>query len=241
MGEWGSPRSETRSKDELGQAAEQVQKVLTNVAKMKQLLKELGSGKDDRAIRKQMTMIRAETTELSRGIKKCLQKKPAPEDRTRHEKLGSQFNVVLRDFEAVSSDSLVKEKELFHDQETGRSHTDDSGAQLLVQAKGSTQITADDVLLKQEQEREIQRLESDLVALHECFLDMKALVDVQQESIDVIEGNIAQVVVSTQEANKELTKASDYQKSSRKKMCCLMIAILIIGAIVLVVFLTKKK
>eukprot|EP00002_Diphylleia_rotans_P005288 TRINITY_DN14413_c0_g1_i1.p1 TRINITY_DN14413_c0_g1~~TRINITY_DN14413_c0_g1_i1.p1 ORF type:complete len:238 (+),score=57.95 TRINITY_DN14413_c0_g1_i1:44-757(+) len=237
MGDW-EDSSNVKRKDPLEKCADDVQAVLQCVSRLKQLHNELGSGRNDRSVRKQMAQVRSDATERCRRVKQTLQTRPASQDKARHEKISSQFNVVLRDFEKVSNDSLMKEKQLYQDQALGQSAPENDGLQLMAQAQQAS-ISGAELQVAEEQQNEIRQLEADLIALNDCFIDMKSLVEVQQDTINTIEDNISRVVVNVQEANQELTKASTYQKSSRKKMCCLMILFLLIGIVILVVFVAK--
>jgi t-SNARE complex subunit (syntaxin) len=81
--------------------------------------------------------------------------------------------------------------------------------------------------------RDIIRLEQSIKQLHQLFLDMAILVEAQGELIDQIEYNVSQSVAYTKQAVKELHKANQLQKKSRKKMCCLIIIFLVIfGALI---------
>ncbi|KAK9459690.1 t-SNARE [Lipomyces oligophaga] len=90
-----------------------------------------------------------------------------------------------------------------------------------------------------EREIEIQGIEQGISELNEIFRDLGTMVNEQGVMIDNIESNITNVADSTQHASTELTKASQYQKSSRNKSCCLLLVLVVILAVVLLaVFLS---
>jgi len=71
------------------------------------------------------------------------------------------------------------------------------------------------------------------------FTDLATLVDQQGVMIDNIESNIEDTRVHTSEAVKEVTKASNYQKSARSKMCWLALIIVIVMAVIAVIIVLK--
>lgn len=106
--------------------------------------------------------------------------------------------------------------------------------------------------LQQEQEREleaikertqrIQKLETDILDVNEIFKDLAVLIQEQGETIDSIEGNVEQAVVHVTEANVQLQRAKDYQKSARKRLCIIfMVVFVAAGVIGLIVYLSQTK
>lgn len=64
--------------------------------------------------------------------------------------------------------------------------------------------------------KDILRLEQSIQELHQLFLDMAILVEAQGELIDQIEFNVNQSVAYTKEAVKQIEKAGQEQRKSRK-------------------------
>jgi syntaxin 1B/2/3 len=73
---------------------------------------------------------------------------------------------------------------------------------------------------------DILKLERQVLEVYELFKDLATLVDIQQESLDVIENRVAKAKAYVEKGEKELVKAEGYQKKSRKKQCCLLIILL---------------
>merc|ERR1712096_600088 len=83
-------------------------------------------------------------------------------------------------------------------------------------------ITEYDVATMEKREEKMHQIESDVQEINEMFMDLNELVMEQQEQIDTIEENVIQVRDNTEQAVSEVTKAQEYQKKKRKKMCYLL-------------------
>jgi len=85
----------------------------------------------------------------------------------------------------------------------------------------------------EERHSEIQQLEKQVTEIHQLFTDLLALVETQQESLDVITIHIDHARNATVGAEKNLIQAEKAQQKSRKCMCW----ILLLGLLFLVVVL----
>ena len=85
----------------------------------------------------------------------------------------------------------------------------------------------------QSKHKEIQKLERSINELHQLFVDMAILVEAQGELINQIEANVDSATAYTAKGVKQLEKANEYQKKSRKKMCILLICVLVVAIIIL--------
>ncbi|CAI9560266.1 unnamed protein product [Staurois parvus] len=90
-------------------------------------------------------------------------------------------------------------------------------------------ITEDDLRLIEERESAILQLEEDIRGINEIFKDLGMMVHEQGEMIDSIEANVESADVHVQQANQQLSRAAEYQRKSRKKICILIIVLLIVG------------
>ncbi len=63
------------------------------------------------------------------------------------------------------------------------------------------------------------KLEQQVLEVYELFRDLATLVDLQQESLDVIEHRINKAKDHTEKAEVELNEAEDYQKKARNVTC----------------------
>jgi len=75
---------------------------------------------------------------------------------------------------------------------------------------------------------DILKLERQVLEVYELFKDLATLVDIQQESLDVISNRIEKAKDYVEKAETELAQAEVYQKKTRKKYCCLLILLLAI-------------
>eukprot|EP00300_Choanocystis_sp_HF-7_P021635 c20808_g1_i10.p1 GENE.c20808_g1_i10~~c20808_g1_i10.p1 ORF type:complete len:212 (-),score=68.11 c20808_g1_i10:32-667(-) len=88
--------------------------------------------------------------------------------------------------------------------------------------------------LAKEKNRDIHKIEQQLMELHQLFKDVYTLIEAQGHIIDSIEHNVEMSVSNMQRANVSLVKAGKSQRKSRKRMCCIGIIALIILGLILV-------
>jgi len=65
------------------------------------------------------------------------------------------------------------------------------------------------------------------------FRDLATLVDLQQESLDVIENRINHAKDYAEKAEVQLQEAEQYQTKARKRKCMILIVLLIILIVIL--------
>jgi t-SNARE complex subunit (syntaxin) len=85
----------------------------------------------------------------------------------------------------------------------------------------------------EERHMDILKLEQQVLEVYELFRDLATLVDIQQESLDVIENRIILAKNYTEQAEVELQHAENYQKKARQRKCCIMIVALVILVVIL--------
>jgi len=106
------------------------------------------------------------------------------------------------------------------------------------------------MLAQEEQERDIEFLEYDVVEIEnrhqrilelergvvevaEMFKDIQMLVDEQQHGIDIISDNISRAKDNTEEAHKQLQEAEKENNKARRRKCFLLVlALAVLGAVV---------
>lgn len=91
----------------------------------------------------------------------------------------------------------------------------------------------------QQRQQDINKLAHSVQEVSDLFMDMSLLVSYQGEKIDNIEANIASTLSSTNNANKELLKASRYQEKKRK--CCIRITCFFFSITTLIIFIIIIK
>ncbi|GAU28838.1 hypothetical protein TSUD_21750 [Trifolium subterraneum] len=90
----------------------------------------------------------------------------------------------------------------------------------------------------QERHDAVKELEKSLLALHQVFLDMTVLVQLQGEQLDDIESHVARASSFVHTGTEHLQTARKHQKNTRKWTCYCIILLLII--ILFVVLFTVK-
>lgn len=91
----------------------------------------------------------------------------------------------------------------------------------------------------EERHLDILKLENQVLEIYELFRDLATLVDLQQESLDVIENRIMHAKDYTEKAEVELNEAEDYQKKARQRRCCLLLILLAVLVAILAPTLLK--
>lgn len=79
-----------------------------------------------------------------------------------------------------------------------------------------------------------KEIERSLLEVHKLFLDMAVMVEAQGEQMDNIEHHVINASNYVQDGNKNLIKAKDYQRSSRRWMCIGIIVLLVIIMLILI-------
>jgi len=85
----------------------------------------------------------------------------------------------------------------------------------------------------EERHQDILKLEKQVLEVYELFRDLAQLVDLQQDSLDVIDARIQNAKNYTEKAEEELTEAADYQKKARKRQCMILVIVLVILTVIL--------
>jgi t-SNARE complex subunit (syntaxin) len=81
--------------------------------------------------------------------------------------------------------------------------------------------------------QELLMLQRNVEALYEMFKDLYSLIEMQGESINVIEQRVARSLDYVQRGEAELKKAKEHQKKAGKLKCILLLIFLVIAIIVL--------
>ena len=87
-------------------------------------------------------------------------------------------------------------------------------------------------------------LQRNVESLYEMFKDLYALIEMQGESINVIEQRVAKSLDYVQKGEEELKKARQHQKKAGKLKLILLLIFVVIAIIILVPILitsTSKK
>jgi t-SNARE complex subunit (syntaxin) len=149
--------------------------------------------------------------------------------------LMNNFNSARQEFKKQSEDRQVRQ--------LVNVGVDEEKAQNLVESGGDYQdvvaeALASDGLVDQindlrDRKAEIMKLERSVEEVFRMFQDLATLVDLQGESLNVIEERIVKAKDYTEKAQKELVEAGEYQDKNRKLLCAVIILALIILCAVL--------
>lgn len=101
----------------------------------------------------------------------------------------------------------------------------------------------EDVILDIEKRHlDIIKLESNIQEIYQMFKDLGVLVDIQQESLNVIEHNINKSYNHVEIGEMQVEEAEQYQKKTIKQKCCMLLIVLgILCAILSPIILSTKK
>lgn len=94
------------------------------------------------------------------------------------------------------------------------------------------------LLLTEERNREIEQVANGVMEVNSIFKDLNQLLDQQGEQINTVEDNILQLHGHTQQADRELHKAHEYQKKKGRWSCIFLVAICVFVLIVVLVVLS---
>ena len=119
------------------------------------------------------------------------------------------FNIAGRSQAAITGVPLV---DLVSDaaNHTNQSHSNQQQIVTPMEAQANLQQV-------EERERQLQKLESDIITVNDIFTQLNSLVTEQGEVIDSIENNVESAVVQVAKADRELQQAVKHKRSARKK------------------------
>lgn len=76
--------------------------------------------------------------------------------------------------------------------------------------------------------------------MHQLFLELAALVQMQGEIVDNIYNNIATAKDYVQKAEVDIIQSKKNMQSARKKKCCILIIVLVIVIVIVAPILATK-
>lgn len=88
------------------------------------------------------------------------------------------------------------------------------------------------VMLTQERNREIEQVAQGIMEVNSIFKDLNQLVQEQGLQLSTIEDNVLQLHGNTQQAERELHKAHEYQRAKGKWSCILLVALCIVVLVI---------
>ena len=253
------------------QYQKEVQRCVQRVSKLRADVNKVGTAQDSHALRgnirtnvDEIQLMFKETSVLTKKVT-SLNLTSFPSLKTKRDKLASEYIKTVKEFGTLSQLAATKEKTPIPEAALHRQKK--HAAQQQQQQKGGpgTAMEMDSASLIEdarrqqlqqvEEEREyvdgvnleraeeIRQLEQNVLEINEMFRDLAGMVQEQGVIIDTIESNTAEAAAYTEEGVKEIDKAAEYQKKSRKKMIWILVGSVVIAivlAIVIVVPIVTK-
>lgn len=94
------------------------------------------------------------------------------------------------------------------------------------------------LMLTQERNQDIDQINEGILEINSIFKDLGELVNQQGEHLDTVEDNILQLSSNTQQAERELAKAHEYQKKRSKWSCIFLVALCIFVLVIVLAVLS---
>uniref|UniRef100_A0A670I2U6 Syntaxin-7 n=1 Tax=Podarcis muralis TaxID=64176 RepID=A0A670I2U6_PODMU len=220
-------------------------------AEIQRVLNQLGTPQDTHELRQQLQQKQQYTNQLAKETDKYIKEfgslPSISEQRQRKiqkDRLVNEFTTALTNFQRVQRQAAEKEREFVarvraSSRVSGGAPEESYKEGTLVSWDSQPQtqvleeeITEDDLRLIEERESAIRQLEADILDINEIFKDLGMMIHEQGDVIDSIEANVETAEVHVQQANQQLSRAADYQRKSRKKLC-ILILVLVAGATIL--------
>jgi len=154
----------------------------------------------------------------------------------RFHQIMNDYNLVSNDFRQALQDRTRRQLKI-----VDKDITDDEVEKIVESGKAQEVIKQalisddlEDVVRDiEERHQDILKLERQVLEVYELFRDLASLVDLQQDSLDVIDARIQSAKNYTERAEVELTEAEDYQKKARKRQCMILGIVIIILVVIL--------
>lgn len=221
----------------------------------------------------EINLMLKETSSLTKQVS-SLNLNNFPSLKTKREKLTNEYLKTVKEFSTLSQMAATKEKTpipeaAIHRQKRHMAHKDAASASAAGKNAGYSAASDADMdsaslvedarrqqLQQVEEEREyidgvnleraeeIRQLEQNVLEINEMFRDLAGMVQEQGVIIDTIESNTAEAAMYTEEGVKEIEKAAELQKKSRKKMVWILVLAvicLVVAAVVIAIPVALSK
>jgi len=239
----------------LGKNAE-IQDVIQNLAKrntkLERMCAKLGTRGELPDDHTKIHQDRAECVTLIKQAHNAM-KENTTGDKQVMDKLKRQFDAEVRKFQETCH--LMEEKEkaikaalVQQEDETtpltyGQSTSSDRPLQQQQQQSAEVDV---DFLRYHDQDvaarhSKISQIEKDTQEILEVFKELKTIVEVQQDNIDIIDTNIQSVKLNSTAGLSQLQDAETSQKKARKRKCCLLFLALFILVVVVALLVLLKN
>jgi len=154
----------------------------------------------------------------------------------RFHQLMNEYNQVSHEFRQALQDRTRRQLKIVDknitDDEVEKIVESGKAAEVIKQALVSEEL--EDVVRDiEERHQEILKLERQVQEVFELFRDLAALVDIQQDSLDVISTRVSNAKNYTERAEVQLKDAENYQKKARRRQCMLLGVVLVIMIVIM--------
>jgi len=263
----GSSLSNNRpaSNDRKTAITNNLMQVSNNITSLQKLTNQIGTSRDSQQMREQLNKLVNDTREIASQTAQLLKRwdDNDKDSRLHKGKLMKEYQMLLQQFGDIAKYSAEKERShplqkrkesAYPDVAFGGVYQDPNLPQFSNSIVNQQNAERDNDFYQRQQQIDFQNLqiedrtdsikdlEKSVIEINELFIDVAKLVKESQPMIDNIEDSVETSVLATGQGVIELRKASDYQKSSRGKLCCLLLLLLIIAAVVVIIiwFSIKK-
>lgn len=249
-----------RQQDPTQALASGVFQINTAVSSFKRLVGSLGTAKDTPALREKLHKTRQHIGQLAKETGSKL-KAAIDQDHSRpvhgnkklsDAKLAKDFQAVLVEFQ--NAQKIAQERErmfapfVSEDVLQSRQHPGEvksapeenqsygaQRSQVFIQL--DNEVVFNEAVIE-EREQGIREIHQQIGEVNEIFKDLAVLVHEQGYMIDDIDSNVQGAEAATEQANRQLAKAANSQKSGTT-LTCLILVIVAMAVLVLLLFLTR--
>lgn len=225
-GGWGDddqedePRSSNKKQEpDVGEnIAEDMDKLNREVKKLETWIDQLGTPKDNEALRGKLAKCRESVQKNAKAVVKKLHEAGSKINKDMHRKLTKEAQSLTKKVQETCSLSIQKEREnSLNQQETEAERLEKEGADDDIVFE--MEIVSSDINeeLLRERNEGLMQVENDMNNLAEVMDDLGNMVTDQAAALDTIESHVDSTTDDVKSATVELSKARDYQKSFRRK------------------------
>ena len=161
----------------------------------------------------------------------------------RFQAIMTAYNTAREDFKSNLQDRLVRQLRIVDANRTPEeiSQLVESGqAQDIIKQALVSDSLRDTVEDLRDRNAELMKIQRSVQELFELFKDLHTLVELQGETLNVIENRISSARDYVEKGKENVHVAADYQLKARKRKCCLLMIVLIILLAVLLPTLLSK-
>ncbi|PLW26997.1 hypothetical protein PCASD_25122 [Puccinia coronata f. sp. avenae] len=261
--------------DEVSSLNEGIRVVNENIDRVKEFHNRLLSELDDhqhQSISSQLAALTSETSRLTRNLKNRIRSLQSSisnnlgnnngDANVRATQVGAlkkRFMDAIMKYQSVEQESRQKYKARMERQyrivkpdaspeEIRQAVDSDDGGQIFSQALmtsnryGDARAAFNEV---KERHEDVKRIEKTITELMEMFNDLATMVEEQDQLIQNVEANAAEVQRDVEQAGQHITKARDSAASARRKrwICfwVMVLIVIVVAAIIAIVIVTQRK